>query len=90
MGTLTLELNTDSGVTSSFGECAEYFACCNVFNDKRSMSTPLAFWTEQDILNYLIKYNIPIASVYGKIINANQRTSGHEPCRTGKTEQRTP
>lgn len=30
MGTLTLELNTDSGVTSSFGECAEYFACCNV------------------------------------------------------------
>ena len=35
MGTLTLELNTDSGVTSSFGECAEYFACCNVFNDNR-------------------------------------------------------
>lgn len=44
---------------------------CNTFNDTRSMSTPLAFWTEQDILNYLIKYKLPIASVYGKIIKAD-------------------
>ena len=41
---------------------------CNAFDSKHPASTPLAFWTEQDILHYLKKYNVPYCSVYGDII----------------------
>lgn len=41
---------------------------CNAFNAKRQVSTPLAFWTEQDILHYIAQNNLPIASVYGEVI----------------------
>lgn len=40
---------------------------CNAFEAKRPVSTPLAFWTEQDILHYIKKYNVPYCSVYGDI-----------------------
>lgn len=40
---------------------------CNGFNNKIPTSNPLAFWTEQDILQYLKEFNIPYASVYGEI-----------------------
>lgn len=40
---------------------------CNAFESKRPTSQPLSFWTEQDILHYLKKYNVPYASVYGDI-----------------------
>lgn len=41
---------------------------CNAFNSDRPISAPMSFWTEQDVLEYIDKYNIPIASVYGDII----------------------
>ena len=41
---------------------------CNGFHLTNPKSTPLAFWTEQDILLYIKTYNIPICSVYGDII----------------------
>lgn len=41
---------------------------CNGFNNKIPTSNPIAFWTEQDILEYLVKFNVPYASVYGDII----------------------
>jgi 3'-phosphoadenosine 5'-phosphosulfate sulfotransferase (PAPS reductase)/FAD synthetase len=41
---------------------------CNSFNGKRAISKPLSFWTEQDILQYLLMYKIPYCSVYGDII----------------------
>lgn len=41
---------------------------CNAFEAKRPTSNPLGFWTEQDILQYIKQFNIPYASVYGKII----------------------
>lgn len=40
---------------------------CNAFSNKIPISTPLAFWTEQDILLYLKTFDIPYASVYGEI-----------------------
>lgn len=40
---------------------------CNAFNTKDPKSTPLGFWTEQDVLQYLLENNLPYASVYGKI-----------------------
>ena len=41
---------------------------CNAFEAKRPTSQPLSFWTEQDILHYLKKYNVPYCSVYGDIV----------------------
>jgi len=40
---------------------------CNSFDSKRQVSTPLGFWTEQDILQYIIENKIKIADCYGKI-----------------------
>lgn len=40
---------------------------CNSFDTKRPASTPLGFWTEQDILQYLVENNLPYCSVYGEI-----------------------
>lgn len=40
---------------------------CNGFNLKTPTSTPMAFWTEQDVLQYLYETKIPYASVYGEI-----------------------
>ncbi len=41
---------------------------CNSFNSKNPKSTPLGFWTEQDILQYIKEFNIPYCSVYGEIL----------------------
>ena len=41
---------------------------CNSFNTTRPNSTPLGFWTEQDILEYIYKYKLPINKAYGEII----------------------
>lgn len=41
---------------------------CNAFNESRPISKPLSFWTEQDVLSYVQRYDIPIASVYGDVI----------------------
>lgn len=40
---------------------------CNAFEENRPTSQPLSFWTEQDILHYIKKYNVPYCSVYGDI-----------------------
>ena len=40
---------------------------CNAFDGKTPKSKPMSFWTEQDVLQYIKKYEIPIASVYGSI-----------------------
>ena len=57
---------------------------CNAFTNERPISTPLSFWTKSDILEYLVKYNIPYASVYGEIVQDNKgkyKTTGTD--RTG-------
>ena len=41
---------------------------CNAFDKGRPQSQPMAFWTEQDILHYIKKYNVPYCSVYGDIV----------------------
>lgn len=44
---------------------------CNAFNSKRPISTPIGFWTEQDVLQYIKDNNIEIASVYGNIVEVD-------------------
>lgn len=41
---------------------------CNAFEKGRPSSQPLSFWTEQDILHYIKKYDLPYCSVYGDIV----------------------
>ena len=41
---------------------------CNSFNTKRPKSSPMGFWTEQDVLLYLMRYKEPYATVYGDLI----------------------
>ena len=41
---------------------------CNMFSAQHPKSTPMAFWTEQDVLQYIKENNIKIASVYGDIV----------------------
>lgn len=41
---------------------------CNAFAAKKKTSQPLSFWTEQDILQYIKKYNVPYCPVYGDIV----------------------
>ena len=41
---------------------------CNAFEGKKPNSSPLSFWTEQDVLEYIDKYNIEICSIYGDVV----------------------
>ncbi len=44
---------------------------CNAFENKKPISQPLSFWTEQDILYYIKSNNIPYCSIYGDIVVSN-------------------
>ena len=57
---------------------------CNAFNSKRPKSAPLSFWNEQDILEYIDKYKLPVASVYGDLVRQEDGTLKFTGCqRTG-------
>lgn len=40
---------------------------CNAFTATDPKGKPMSFWTEQDVLEYITKYNVPIAKVYGDV-----------------------
>lgn len=40
---------------------------CNAFDAKKPISKPMSFWTEQDVLEYIKVFNLPVAKVYGKL-----------------------
>ena len=54
--------------------------CFNV--DKRN-ATPLGFWTEQDILQYINKYNLDLCPAYGEIIEVEGKLQTTKAKRTG-------
>lgn len=60
VGTMACESNSRKETWMQYG--------CNAFEARRPQSKPLSFWTEQDILEYIVTYNLPYASVYGDII----------------------
>ena len=53
---------------------------CNAFNSKRPISQPMSFWTEQDVLEYIRRYDLPIAPVYGEVVSTD---NGCKLCTTG-------
>jgi 3'-phosphoadenosine 5'-phosphosulfate sulfotransferase (PAPS reductase)/FAD synthetase len=50
---------------------------CNSFAKNRVSSTPLAFWTKQDILHYIQEYKVPYCDVYGEIV-INEKSNNCE------------
>ncbi len=59
---------------------------CNGFDMKTPKSTPMAFWTEQDVLEYIYKDNLPIAEPYGEVIELEcQYTFDGEECKYATT-----
>lgn len=56
---------------------------CNAFNTKRPISKPMGFWTEQDVLEYIHRFKIPICSVYGDVIQADGKYKTTGVNRTG-------
>ena len=40
---------------------------CNAFDKKNPSSQPMSFWTEQDVLKFIVRYDLPYPSVYGEI-----------------------
>ena len=60
---------------------------CNAFDSKKPKSTPLGFWTEQDILQYIFENNLTICSVYGDVVEESDMLGNKSYRATG--EQRT-
>lgn len=64
---------------------------CNGFDMKQPISNPMSFWLDQDVLVYIKTYDIPIASVYGDIVFADdpeqirmdESFCGEKLCTTG-------
>ena len=52
---------------------------CNAFESKNPQSQPLSFWTEQDILAYIVKYNLQIADCYGEIVSVDKQSGFEMP-----------
>lgn len=53
---------------------------CNAYTSDpvHQISTPMSFWTEQDVLAYLVREGLEIAEPYGEI-----RCEGGKYCTTG-------
>lgn len=41
---------------------------CNAFEGKHPAGKPMSFWTEQDVLRFIVERGLPYASVYGDIV----------------------
>ena len=57
---------------------------CNAFDSSNPKSTPMAFWTEQDVLEYIRVKQLPISPIYGEIVqgaDGRLKTTGAQ--RTG-------
>lgn len=76
IGTMTYESKQRESNWKMYG--------CNAFNKKRPTSSPISFWTEQDILCYIKEYNLEYAPVYGNLVESEDGTLHFTKCqRTG-------
>lgn len=41
---------------------------CNTYDSARPISQPMSFWTEQDVLEYINRFGLPYAKIYGDIV----------------------
>lgn len=59
VGTMANESKTREAVWYRHG--------CNIFDSAHPASQPLSFWTNQDILHYIKRFNVPYCPIYGDI-----------------------
>ena len=52
---------------------------CNTFEGAKQSSKPMSFWTEQDVLQYILQNNLEICSVYGDIVAVDEKGSEYTP-----------
>lgn len=53
-----------TGMMASEGGYRETMTQCNTFEGKTTRSSPMLFWTDEDVWNYIKKYNVEVCSVY--------------------------
>ena len=51
---------------------------CNAF-DGKIQSKPMSFWTEQDVMQYIVENNLEICSVYGDIVAVDEVGNEYDP-----------
>ncbi len=51
---------------------------CNAYDSKDPKSNPMAFWTNNDVLQYIYENNLPICSVYGKVVREDKQLTIEE------------
>lgn len=56
-----------------------YKSGCNAFEGVKKRSWPMSFWTEQDVLQYIRKYNLEICSVYGEVLAVDDSDMFYDP-----------
>lgn len=59
---------------------------CNAFDNNRPISNPMAFWVEQNVWDYIQKYNLP----YSKIYNMGYERTGCMFCMFGVHREKNP
>lgn len=64
-------------------------AGCNMFDSNKPRSIPLAFWTDQDILAYILRYDLEIPSVYGDIVSVDADGMEYESDLFGESKLKT-
>ena len=52
---------------------------CNAFDGNSPKSQPMSFWTEQDVLKYIVENDIEIANVYGDIVSIDEQGNEYDP-----------
>ncbi|MCP4392754.1 MAG: phosphoadenosine phosphosulfate reductase family protein, partial [Alphaproteobacteria bacterium] len=53
-----------TGMMASEGGSRAFMTQCNAFDAKRPTSSPMLFWTEEDVWQFIETYNIEICEVY--------------------------
>lgn len=62
---------------------------CNAFHANKQTSQPMSFWTEQDVLEYIERYHLDIAPVYGDIVWTDKEGQITIPGMTGAKRETT-
>lgn len=52
---------------------------CNAWEGAVKTSQPMSFWTEQDVLHYILEEGLEIASVYGDIVAVDKDGAEYTP-----------
>lgn len=52
---------------------------CNGFDMKEPISNPMSFWTEHDVLEYIVTRHVEICSVYGQVVAVDKDGMFYDP-----------